>query len=70
MAPTKRVTGLQRQVLSLYKRSLLMVASKPLVRSPSLLLAGLQAHPSERKRDLHGSNSYLITFSIPPSVGD
>lgn len=36
----KRATGLQRQVLSLWKRSLKMIQSKPLVRH------GLQLGPS------------------------
>ncbi|CEQ42084.1 SPOSA6832_03870, partial [Sporobolomyces salmonicolor] len=31
----KRITGLQRQVLSLYKRSLQMIASKPLETRPA-----------------------------------
>ncbi|GAA5871726.1 hypothetical protein JCM8547_008125 [Rhodosporidiobolus lusitaniae] len=33
--PPKRITGLQRQVLHLYKRSLVMVRSKPLDSRPS-----------------------------------
>ena len=35
MAP-RRVTGLQREVLQLYKRALKMVASKPEVRAHSM----------------------------------
>ncbi|BGP20203.1 hypothetical protein JCM10213v2_008339 [Rhodosporidiobolus nylandii] len=33
--PPRRITGLQRQVFSLYKRSLQMVASKPLESRPA-----------------------------------
>ncbi|POY75382.1 hypothetical protein BMF94_1539 [Rhodotorula taiwanensis] len=56
--PPKRVTGLQRQVLHLYKRALQMVAAKPIPSRPSwyAFVSHQFRHPTVggglRKRDV------------------